>query len=752
MTWASVFFAAGLVAFAVGGLEDLVVGARRDRPRAVPYLLGAAGSACLTAVGAAGLAGQPVRLPVAGWLGAGTGNLAADSLASLFIVIAFGPAFAVSLAFASWAARPGAVGRRGLGASYSLTLGAVAVFLTAQDAFTALLAWESLTIAFYLLAGFERGRPGRPAGALATLAFGKISGAALLLGLLLLAVRSGSLDLASFTQVPHGVARDAAQSLLITGFAVKVGLVPFQIWLPRGYAAAPGPARAIMGGIAVNVGFYGLWRTLALLGPPPAWLTGTLLVLAGLTALLGIAHAAVQPRLQRVIAYSSVENSGLILAGYGLALVGAATHDPRLTAAGLLAGTLQIVAHAAAKSLLFTSSSIVTVREAEVEGDRTGDRTGPYDDLDALRGSARRRPWAGTGLAIGSLTLAGLPLTVGFVSEWFLIEALLQQFRVPELGYRLLLAIAGAAVALTAGFAGVTFVRLIGLVVLGPPSRGTDSRGTDSRGTDSRAAGQPVSHPVGQPAGRLWDGGWLGRAGIVILSACCLATAALLPLVIRVIATGLSGIVAAPVVNGARQSPWVLGPVFGGFSVLSPSWLWIIMPLMALVVLAVAWLLSGARLTQVRRVPVWRSATAGVEGADSYTATGFANPTRRVLSAVLHTRAVVQPLDRSEGGGEELLAGVEPGLASGTAGSAPGTAGSASGTAGSAPGTAPGSHLGYDSDVIEVVETYLYRPMLVPLRAVVRTVKRLQSGRLDAYLAYMLVTLVALIALVVALA
>ncbi|HET7012572.1 MAG TPA: proton-conducting transporter membrane subunit, partial [Streptosporangiaceae bacterium] len=643
------------------------------------YLLGAAGSACLAAAGAAGLAGQPVRLPVAGWLGAGTGNLVADSLASLFVVIAFGPAFAVSLAFASWAVRPGAVGRRGLGASYALTLGAVAVFLTAQDAFTALLAWESLTVAFYLLVGFERGRAGRPAGALVTLAFGQISGAALLLGLLLLAVRSGSLDLASFAQVPPGVARDAAQALLITGFAVKVGLVPFQIWLPRGYAAAPGPARAIMGGIAVNVGFYGLWRTLALLGPPPAWLTGTLLVLAGLTALLGIAHAAVQPRLQRVIAYSSVENSGLILAGYGVALVGAATHDARLVAAGLLAGTLQIVAHAAAKSLLFTSSSIVTV---PVEGERW---TGADDDLDALRGSARRQPWAGTGLAIGSLTLAGLPLTVGFVSEWFLLEALLQQFRVPELGYRLLLAIAGAAVALTAGFAGVTFVRLIGLVVLGPPSRGTGS----------------------QPPSKLWDGGWLGRAGIVILSACCLATAALLPLVIRVIAAGLSSIVAAPVVNGARQSPWVLGPVFSGFSVLSPSWLWIIMPSMALVVLAVARLLSGARLTQVRRVPVWRSATAGVEGADSYTATGFANPTRRVLSAVLPTRAAVQPPDQPEAGG---------------------------------------------SDVIEVVETYLYRPMLVPLRAVVRTVKRLQSGRLDAYLAYMLVALVALLALVVALA
>ena len=100
--------------------------------------------------------------------------------------------------------------------------------------------------------------------------FGKVSGAALLAGLLLLASRSGSMTLASFAQVPAGAARSTGYVLLLIGFAVKAGLVPFQVWLPRGYAAAPGPARAIMAGVGVNVGFYGMWRTLALLGPPPA--------------------------------------------------------------------------------------------------------------------------------------------------------------------------------------------------------------------------------------------------------------------------------------------------------------------------------------------------------------------------------------------------------------------------------------------------------------------------------------------------
>ncbi|HUZ24577.1 MAG TPA: proton-conducting transporter membrane subunit [Streptosporangiaceae bacterium] len=681
MTAYSAVLAAGLALLALAAVVDLVLGASRPRLLPVPYLAGAAASACLAMAGAAALAGRPVALRVAGLLGSGTVGPAADRLSGLFLVIAFGAAFAVSLALASWAAGPARPARRGLSASYALALGAVAVVLTARDAFTLLFAWESLTLAFYLLSGFERTRPGRPAAALVTLAFGRISGICLLAGLLLLAGRSGSLTLAGLAHAGAGAPRSAAELLLLLGFAVKVGLVPFQVWLPRGYAAAAGPTRAIMAGVAVNVGFYGLWRTLALLGPPPGAVTGILLVLASLTAVLGIAHAAVQTSLQRVIAYSSVENSGLILAGFGVALVGAATRERGLLAAGLLAATLQIVAHTAAKSLLFTSSARMEAADGT-------------DNLDRLRGSVRLRPWSGTGLAIGSLTLAGLPPTAGFVSEWFLLEALMQQFRVPGLGDRLVLAITGAAVALTAGFAGVTFVRLIGMVVLGKPGSG------------------------GGAAPR--DYGLAGRVGIVLLGAACLVTAALTPLEIRVIAAGLSPILPSSAILGALKSPWVLQPVFADFSILSPSWLWLVMPALFLVVCLVAWAASGSRLLRVRRVPPWRSATAGVSGQASYTAFGFANPTRRVLAGVLHTRAEVRQIEGRRPGEPEDPA-------------------------------AEAAHIGYSSDVIEVVEEYLYRPVLRPFLLLVRLAQRLQSGRLDAYLAYMLIALVAVLAVVTAL-
>jgi hydrogenase-4 component B len=182
-------------------------------------------------------------------------------------------------------------------------------------------------------------------------------------------------------------------------------------------------------------------------------------------------------------------------------------------------------------------------------------------------------------------------------------------------------------------------------------------------------------------------------------------------------------------VMGALKSPWVVQPVFAGFSILSPSWLWVEMPVMLLLVALFAWAVSGRRLLRVRRVPAWRSATIGVDGLDSYTAFGYANPTRRVLAGILHTRAEVQEvmLERDERD----------------------------------PGTGPPdhdaereqvAHLRYASDVMEVVETYLYRPALRSFLAVVAVAKRLQSGRLDAYLLYMLITLIALIAVVTALA
>ncbi|MGH3866062.1 MAG: proton-conducting transporter membrane subunit [Pseudonocardiaceae bacterium] len=686
MMWA---LATALLALVAAGLIDLVFGVRHAALRPVPYLLAAAASVLLVVVGAAGISGARIRLGLdsalgSGALGFGATALSVDRLSGLFLVITFAVAVPVGLVCAGWAARPDRVRYRSLAATHCLVLGSVAVLITADNAFVFLLAWELLTIAFYLLTGFERSQAGRADASIVTVMLSKVSGAALLLGLLLLAARAGGFTFADFTSVPRSGLRDAAFALLVGGFAVKVGLVPLHVWMPRGYRAAPGPLRAVMAGVAVNVGFYGMWRTLELLRVPPGWLAVIILLLGGFTAFLGIAHATVHTDLAEVVAYSSIESGGLISVGYGVALVGAAVDRPPLVAVGLLAATLQVVAHALAKSLLFCATSGIQ--------DATG-----TTELESLRGVGHRLPASGTALAIGALTLAGLPLTAGFVSEWFLLESLMQQFRVGRLVYALPLALAGALVAITAGFAAVAFVRIVGLIVLGP------------RGPADTARGRDV--------------GPLGSTGLAMLGLGCLGVAAVAPLWIRVLAAGLDPVVGRDVAAGALKSEWVLQPVYSEFSTLSPSWLIVVMPLLLLAVLGMSVTFARSRMFAVRRVPAWRSATGGVTGENQYTPFGFANPTRKVLANLLLTRSELTILEGQTGG-----------------------------RTGDPHRNAAGAHLGYTSDVVEVVERFLFRPLRRPLLLTVRTAKKMQNGRLAAYLGYMLIALIAVLAVVAGLA
>jgi NADH:ubiquinone oxidoreductase subunit 5 (subunit L)/multisubunit Na+/H+ antiporter MnhA subunit len=468
-----------------------------------------------------------------------------------------------------------------------------------------------------------------------------------------------------------------------------------------------------------------MWRTLQVLGKPPTWIAVLLLLTAAFTALLGIAHAAVQRDLHRVVAYSSVENGGLITAAFGVALAGTITGHQQLAAVGLLASALQMVTHALAKSALFLA------------GGRLEQRTG-QTDLDQILATGRDETVTGVAFSLGAFTLAGLPLTVGFVSEWFILEAIMQLFRVGPLPLQLTLAATGAAIALTAGYAGFAFVRLVGLIILG-----------------RRLAGDPA--PTARDVPPL---GALGRVGLLVPAIACVGLFAVTPWEIRFLAHGLAPIVPAATTTGALASPWVLQPVYDAFSVLSPSWLSIELPLLFLATLAFAAWASRGSMFRVRRVPAWRSATGGVSGDARYTAFAFANPTRHVLGNLLMTRAGHVEID-AEARAEEDAASAFPGPDM-PPGEQPTRGGDAHHPAGHIGGAEPMAasqmtdqepnghhHAAYTTDVVELVETFLYRPLLRPLSWLVRTVKRLQSGRLDAYVAYMLIALLALLAIVV---
>lgn len=641
------------------------------------WILSVLASLLLVIVGGRALAGtgQVATLESSSPLGAI--GLRVDALTGLFLVITFGvavPAFLVGLT-------RGATTRPRLGSAAALVGLAVGMVLTANDLFLLLAGWELLGFSFYLAVGYDRSQPGRGRAAVLAAGFSKTSGALLLLGGGVLAAQSGSIALADLGR-HSGPWTALGYTLLLVGFAVKVGLVPAHVWLPPSYSAAPGPVRALLAGMAVNAGFYGLWRTLDVLGKPPIWLTCVVLLLAGVSAILGIAHAAVHADLRGLIAWSSVENAGVIGAGFAVAMVGETVGSKQLVAVGLLAGTLQVITHATAKSLLFISAKAVEAGLGTT-------------DLDQLRGVARTLPFAGVGLVVGGLTLAGMPLTAGFASEWMTLEALMQQFRVGQLPLQLCMAVCGILVALTIGVSGIAFVRLVGLTAFGKPA-----------------------HP--HPASSAGEHSWVHRTATILLAAACLGVAALAPLIVAMIAAGIRPLVGTAT-TGALAGGWILQPVFSNFSALSPTWLWIVIPSYAALTIVMAVLFSGRRFWRVRRTPAWTSGSEGAPGRTGYTSYGFANPIRKVLAALLMTRHELR----------ELSPDTDPSATRPAAASA---------------------RLGYVVDVTDVVQRYLYRPLLPTVRAVVTAARRLQSGRLDAYMAYMLIALLAVIVVVTALA
>jgi hypothetical protein len=201
---------------------------------------------------------------------------------------------------------------------------------------------------------------------------------------------------------------------------------------------------------------------------------------------------------------------------------------------------------------------------------------------------------------------------------------------------------------------------------------------------------------------------------------------------VRYLARGLSPDVARSVTLGALKSPWVLQPVFPSFSALSTSWLLIVMPLGFMAVTLATVLASRGRFLSVRRVPVWRSASPGVHGEDSYNAFAYANPVRHVLANILGTQkevAVVEadPLSPGDGSSVPVTRGEEPQTAEPTE------------------EQEHHPHVVFKASVAEPVESYLYRPLIAVYLSVVRTAKRLQSGRLEAYVGYMLLALVAVL-------
>src|SRR6266704_1345455 len=500
-------------------------------------------------------------------------------------------------------------GRRNIGVFgflFNILLLSLAIVFTAANAFLFLIGWEVMALAAYgLVTFYHEDQETRQAGLLYII-MAHIDAGCLLLGFALLIQGSGSAEVASF----HGAAsqlsstrQSAAFVLFFLGFGIKACVIPFHIWLPAAHPVAPSNVSALLSGIVIKTGIYGMARIfLDSLGGVPSWAGLLVLIIGVISAVLGVLYALMEHDLKRLLAYHSIENIGIILIGLGAALIFRVAGHPQLAAVALIAAMFHTLNHAIFKCLLFLGAGSVL--------HSTGTR-----NMEELGGLIRPMPATALCFLIGAVAISGLPPLNGFVSEWLTYQSLLAGFGTTGGLTRILFPLAGSMLALTGALAAACFVKAFGITFLALP-----------RGAKSN----PVHEA---PSSMLVGMGWLTMACI----ARGLGATWFLPLFDTMNEQLLGSKVGTNLIT-ARG--WVLsvGTPQGGLvstSVIAIALLFLLIPAVLLVAIA------GRRFAR-RRGPTWDCGLPGLSEENEYTATAFSKPLRMIFSVLYQPRREIQ--------------------------------------------------------------------------------------------------------------
>jgi hydrogenase-4 component B len=339
---------------------------------------------------------------------------------------------------------------------YGLLSAAMALLVVARNGALFMIGWEVMALSgYFLLVTEHESQEVRNAGTVYLVA-SHLGAASLLVFFSLLRAETGSfLFPATGSLQLAAVSGSALFIAALLGFGSKAGIMPLHIWLPSAHANAPSHVSAILSGVMLKMGIYGILRVLSFFALRPLW-WGALLASAGLvSALMGICIASAQKDIKRLLAYSSIENLGIIATGVGIAMIGLSTGKPQLSFLGLAGALFHLLNHSLFKPLLFFSAGSVM----HAAGTR---------DMDRMGGLAKRMPWT-AGLSVaGAIAICGLPPFNGFVSEFFLYLGFFGEARAPEP----FVALGGPILALVGGVAVISFVKLIGITFLGEPRTG----------------------------------------------------------------------------------------------------------------------------------------------------------------------------------------------------------------------------------------------------------------------------------------
>jgi len=469
------FFAAGLTAYALGSLSGLILQGSPDKARQAGCGFALLGAILHGASGLAALLGGNVEWSISSGIPLFAYSFSLDAVSAYFTLALSLLSAAVSvysLGYLSSMAKNSNLGL--LCFFYNTLLLSLAIVFTASNAFLFLIAWEITALTAYALVTFEHTSAESRNAGLLYLIMAHIDAGCLLLGLGLLGQNAKSLDFAALLQAASQLPPQHQTAVFLHylhGFGIKAGVIPVHIWLPAAHPVAPSNVSALLSGIVIKVGIYGMARVfLEFLGVVPAWMGIVVIVVAVTSAILGVLYALMEHDLKRLLAYHSIENIGIILLGMGAAMMFRTAGHPRLAAVAVIACLLHTFNHAVFKCLLFLGAGSVL-------------RSTHSRNMEELGGLNRRMPWTAACFLVGAIAISGLPPLNGFVSEWLTYQSLLAGFGAAKGLVSLMFPIAGSLLALTGALAAACFVKAFGITFLALPRSPEAENAHESPGT-----------------------------------------------------------------------------------------------------------------------------------------------------------------------------------------------------------------------------------------------------------------------------
>lgn len=600
-----VLFCAGLAVLLLGGCVALLA-ARASR---VANVIGAASA--LVGCGMAlvpmlrtinsGAGPEPLSKP---WnVPYGSLSLAIDPLSAWFALPILGLSALAAIYAAEYLLQYS--DRKNLGAAwlfYNLLVAAMVVVVTARNGVLFLVAWEVMALASYFLVVFDDERAEvRDAGRIYLIA-SHLGTAFLLVLFVLLGQQAGTLN---FDGIEHWIGVTGGFEpqtaglvfvLAVVGFGAKAGFIPLHVWLPKAHPVAPSHVSAVMSGVMIKTGIYGIMRTLSLVGDPAAWWGWLLIGIGVVSGIMGVLYAIGQHDLKRLLAYSSVENVGIIALGMGIGLLGVTLQEPAAAALGFGGALLHVLNHALFKGLLFLGAGAI------IHGTRTA-------DFEHLGGQLKRMPIVGVTFLVGCVAICGLPPLNGFISEFLVYLGAFEEETLSGSagGVPSLLVI--GSLALIGGLSVVAFTKAFGVIFLGEP----------------RSEAARHSHAPGL----------LMQAPLVILAAgCALVPLAAVPIVRRLTPV-TAAVVGQPVQVVSEQMTSAVGSL-GAFVAIAI----LVLVVASLLALLRFWLLWGR---DVGSSPTWDCGYARPTARMQYSASSFGQGVTDFFALLLQTRKRLVP-------------------------------------------------------------------------------------------------------------